>query len=204
MAEKNILETIGDYSNIKHQLNNRAIIYEEIIPYISDELGFKYFNFVLQPPGSNSIFAEIQFKYFLIQFHNMERNYDTETRNVYFEIAMIIFSSKNYYNYLDIHKNGEEDDFDNYIDKIEEGFKEFNQKAITEIGQYEYTKLRNGLESGKLIALAFNLINCNAIEKEYLPSFCKALEEWIIYISHTQFYVSETRDWMEKIFGTNE
>jgi len=202
---KNRINTVKEYVKMKDLLKNRDILYEDIIPELSDELAFNYFSALLNAnPNSLVISKEVQIYYFLNNFLDIYNAYDAETRNVFYEMARIIYSVEKNEKWEQNKRNGYPNDFEDLEERLSDFMNEFDEWVKEKSKSFRYEKLRESLESGHTIALAFYMIDKEIITKDYFPYFCSALDEFIVFVGHTEFYNTEVGDWMQKVFGRNE
>lgn len=199
------IKNIKDYMMNKTILKNRHILYEDIIPEISDELGFKYFSSLFNIDRKSLVISkEVQINYFLNNFLDIYGFYDTEARNVFYEMARIIYSVDKNEKWEENEGNRYPDDFEDVEERLSDFMNEFDEWVKEKNKNFLFEKVREPLESGHTIALAFYMIDKGIIPKDYLPYFCSALDEFIVFVGHTEFYTTEVGDWLQKVFGRNE
>lgn len=206
------LKTLKDYIAIKEKLKNREAIYEEIVATIPDDLGFKFFSNLFNKGNEVVLIStDVQIAHYLNLFYDTSNLYNKEERIVFYNTAKFLFAKKKDNQWEENENTNPTFDqysverFDLYIDRMFEYFNEFqgliekknNSEKIAEL-------LNNPLEAGHIIALAFYMLDKERIERDYINYFCKSLDEYICFISHTEFYVSKTREWLEEIYGLNE
>lgn len=202
----NEIKTIKDYVANKSILKGRHILYEEIIDAITDELGFKYFSLLFKK-GLNQVMIskEIQINYFTNIFLDTYVALNKDQRNVFYEIAQVIYAMDKEEKWQQNNENRYKDDFVDLEDRIFEFKEEFDENLKEKIKNWnEDEKVREPLESGHTIALAFYLIDTDVITNEYLQHFCIALEDLIVFVGHTEFYNTEVGNWLNKVFGNEE
>jgi hypothetical protein len=203
------LKILKEFINLKEKLKNRAILYKDIISAISDELGFKFFSNLFNDYKYELIISkEFQVNFFLNRFYDSTHFYNEDERKVFYEMAQIIYAldkNEKWEKFTNFNKD-EFEESDVYVDRIIGFCKEFDELAIQKSENWKQNKsLRDEpLESGHIIALAFYMLDNNRIEEEYVSQFCKALDEYIIFISDTEFYQSEPKLWLEKFYGLDE
>ncbi len=205
------LKTLKDYIAIKEKLKNREAIYEEIGGTISDDLGFKFFSILFNNEKESILIStDVQITHYLNLFYDNSNFYSEEERIVFYTMAKFIYAEKQDNQWKKNEKINPTFDeysverFDHYIDRIFEYFLEFKELVEKKNNSVQIANLLNNpLEAGHIIALAFYMLDNERIEHDYIRYFCKTLDEYICFISHTEFYVSGTGEWLEKLFDLN-
>ena len=205
------LKTLKDYITIKEKLKNREAIYEEIVATISDDFGFKFFSNLFNKRNETVIISpDVQIAHYLNLFYDTSNFYSEEERIVFYTIAKFLFAEKQDNQWEENEKINPTFDqysverFDHYIDRMFEYFHEFKELVEKKNDSEQIAELLNNpLDAGHIIALAFYMLDNERIEHDYLRYFCKSLDEYICFISHTEFYVSGTGEWLEKLFDMN-
>ena len=203
------INTLSDYISLKEKLKNRAAVYEEILETISDDLGFKFFSNLFKVEKQRIVISsEIQKSHYLNMFFGTSQFYNNDERNVFYEMAQFLFAVKENEVWEEKEKlnptiNPNSVEYcDLYYDRMFEYFKEFDTSCNNNDTSEQFKCLRDeSFGAGHTIAMAFYMINHNRIEEDYIQYFCKTLDEYICFISHTEFYESEAGAWLEKLFG---
>ncbi len=206
------IKTVNDYISVKEKLKNKAAVYEEIIELISDDLGFKYFSNLDNETKKKIVISyDIQLSHYMNLFFDATHFYNEDERNVFYVIAQFLYSMQEDIKWEEKEKlNPTYDEnsieyVDLYYDRMFEYFEEFDVIVKKNNSWEQFKSIRNdSMESGYSIAMAFYMLFNNRIEEDYVQKFCKTLDEYICFISHTDFYESQTGAWLEKLFGLDD
>ena len=199
--------TISAYKEAKKNYGIRSLLYEDILPGIPDILGCNYFNQLnLYASKETNLPLKAEISFFMNEFFDATNKYEPLYRNVYYQIARILYSidkvkkwcekeeSRSDYNYEIVDVYQIQDDYNLEFDA--------EIKASTLNWEYYEQFLDLRIESGLLIAAAFKMIHENNVPEPFLGNFCNGLEELIEFVGHTEFYNTEVIERLEDYFDS--